>query len=366
MVNTKASYMQSASALKKWGPLFEVAAKREEALKLEGQMNAPDFWQDQQRAQALIAQVNDLRQTIDAWEKVRRDWQELSEFTGLAIEEGEVALAPEIGRGLARLKAQLGALELSQLLAGKYDGRNAIVSFHPGAGGLESQDWAAMLLRMYSRWAEKRGYSVELLDYQPAAEAGINSATLMVKGDHAFGYLKAEKGVHRLVRISPFDSSGRRHTSFASLDVLPEVEEGGEIEINPDDLRVDTYRSGGAGGQHVNTTDSAVRLTHIPTGLVVTCQNERSQHANRLAAMKILLARLADHQRRQQESEIAELRGEQREIAWGNQIRSYVFHPYNMVKDHRTEVEAGNIGAVMDGEIDGFIDAWLRQKAKNS
>lgn len=327
-------------------------------------MSAPEFWENQQRAQTIIAQVNQLKQAVDAWEKVRGDWAELNDFTGLAIEEDEVGLASEIGRGLEQLKAQLSALELNQLLGGKYDSHNAIVSFHPGAGGLESQDWASMLLRMYSRWAEKKGYDIELLDYQPDVEAGINSATLMIKGDHAFGYLKAEKGVHRLVRISPFDSSGRRHTSFASLDVLPEVEEGGDISIEPDDLRIDTYRSGGAGGQHVNTTDSAVRLTHIPTGLVVTCQNERSQHANRLAAMKILLARLADHRQREQESEIAQLRGEQREIAWGNQIRSYIFHPYNMVKDHRTEIEVGNIGAVMDGDIDGFIDAWLRQQAK--
>lgn len=362
-MNTQASWFCWASALRKWGPLFEVAAKAELVKSLEEQMAVSGFWDDQQQAQALIAKLNRLRQGVDAWERLKADWAELTELTNMAIQENEDELAPEIKKGLEVLHQRLSALELAQLLGGKYDSRNAIIAFHPGAGGLESQDWAAMLLRMYSRWAEKRGFGVEILDYQPDVEAGINSAALLIKGDYAFGYLKSEKGVHRLVRISPFDSSGRRHTSFASLDVLPEVEADGEIEIAPDDLRVDTYRSGGAGGQHVNTTDSAVRLTHLPTGLVVTCQNERSQHANRLAAMKILLARLAEQRRREQESEIAQLRGEQREIAWGSQIRSYVFHPYNLVKDHRTETEMGNIGAVMDGEIDGFIDAWLRQQA---
>ena len=322
------------------------------------------FWEDQQKAQKVIGKVNALKDIVETWWGLKRDWAELTELTQLAVDEGEDSLSAEIGEGLGRLREGLRVLELNQLLGGKYDGKNAIISLHPGAGGLESQDWAAMLLRMYSRWAEKKGYSVDILDYQPDVEAGINSATLLVKGDYAFGYLKSEKGVHRLVRISPYDSTGRRHTSFASLDVLPEVEEE-EVEINPDDLRIDTYRSGGAGGQHVNTTDSAVRITHLPTGLIVTCQNERSQHANRLAAMKILIARLAEYQRQEQESEIAQLRGEQREIAWGSQIRSYVFHPYNLVKDHRTGMEVGNVNAVMDGDIDGLIDAWLRQQARD-
>lgn len=342
---------------------FEVAAKGQEIGALEEKMAAAGFWQDQQRAQSIISQTNSLRQVVSAWTKLEADWRELTELTRLALLEDENSLAPEIGEGLSQLQAELNSLELTQLLGDKYDHKNAIISLHPGAGGLESHDWAGMLLRMYTRWAERKGYQVEVLDFQPDPEAGINSATLLIKGDYAFGRLKAEKGVHRLVRISPFDSSGRRHTSFASLDVLPEIEEDEEVTVNQGDLRVDTYHSGGAGGQSVNTTDSAVRITHLPTGIVVTCQNERSQLANRLAAMKILLARLAERQRQEQEKEIAQLRGEQREIAWGSQIRSYVFHPYNLVKDHRTEEEVGNVGAVMDGEIDVFMDAWLRQQA---
>lgn len=348
-----------AKELKKWGSPFEVAAKGSEIKELEVQMAANGFWEDQQQAQSVIARINSLRQVHGTWSEIRGECAELAELTHLALQEGEDSLAQEIGEGLSRLKEKLNALELTQLLGSKYDYNNAIISLHPGAGGLESQDWAEMLLRMYTRWAEKRGFSTEILDYQSDVEAGINSATLLIKGEYAYGYLRSEKGVHRLVRISPFDSSGRRHTSFASLDVLPEIEEG-EVEINPDDLRVDTYRSGGAGGQHVNTTDSAVRITHIPTGLVATCQNERSQHSNRLAAMKILMARLAERLRLEQEEEMAKIRGEQREIAWGSQIRSYIFHPYNLVKDHRTEVETGNVNAVMDGEIDIFVDAWLR------
>ena len=352
-----------ASGLRKWGSPFEVAAKGSEIADLEAKMAEAGFWEDQQRAQSIIGRINSLKRVVDAWSEIRRDCNELAELTELALLENEQGMAAEIGAGLSRLKEQLNALELTQLLGEKYDRNNAIISFHPGAGGLESQDWAGMLLRMYTRWAEKRGFAVEILDYQPDEEAGINSATLLITGEYAFGYLKSEKGVHRLVRISPFDSSGRRHTSFASLDVLPEVEEESEVAINPEDLRVDTYRSSGAGGQHVNTTDSAVRITHIPTGIVVTCQNERSQHSNRLAAMKILLARLAEIQRLEQEEELAKIRGVQREIAWGSQIRSYVFHPYSLVKDHRTDVEAGNSSAVLDGEIDLFIDAWLRWRA---
>ena len=349
--------------MRKWGSPFEVAAKGKEIADLEAKMAAAGFWEDQQRAQSIIARINSLKRVVDAWSEISGDCAELTELTDLALLENEPGMAPEIGEGLSRLKESLNALELTQLLGDKYDGNNAIISLHPGAGGLESQDWAGMLLRMYTRWAEKRGFAVEILDYQPDVEAGINSATLLIKGEYAFGNLKSEKGVHRLVRISPFDSSGRRHTSFASLDVLPEVEEDEAVEISPEDLRIDTYRSGGAGGQHVNTTDSAVRITHIPSGIVVTCQNERSQHSNRLAAMKILLARLAELQRQEQEEELAKIRGEQREIAWGSQIRSYVFHPYSLVKDHRTDVEAGNVNAVMDGEIDLFMDAWLRWRA---
>ena len=326
-------------------------------------MSAPGFWDDQQQAQKVIGAVNSLKKVTDAWSQLREEWAEVTELNELALAEEDSDLSQEIGEAIEGLRRRLSELELTQLFGGKYDRNNAIIALHPGAGGLESQDWAEMLMRMYTRWAEKRGFAVESLDYLPDVEAGIKSATLLIKGEYAFGYLKSEKGVHRLVRLSPFDSSGRRHTSFASLDVLPEVEDDAEIEIAQEDLRIDTYRASGAGGQHVNTTDSAVRITHLPTGIVVTCQNERSQHSNRLAAMKILRARLAQQQRQEQEEELAEIRGEQREIGWGSQIRSYVFHPYSLVKDHRTNAEAGNANAVIDGEIDGFIDAWLRWQA---
>ncbi|WP_455663139.1 peptide chain release factor 2, partial [Pradoshia sp.] len=252
--------------------------------------------------------------------------------------------------------------ELQLLLSEEYDKNNAILELHPGAGGTESQDWASILLRMYTRWAEKKGFKVETLDYLPGDEAGVKSVTLGIRGHNAYGYLKAEKGVHRLVRISPFDSSGRRHTSFVSCEIMPEFNDEINIEIRTEDLKIDTYRASGAGGQHINTTDSAVRITHIPTNVVVTCQSERSQIKNREAAMKMLKSKLYQREIEQQEAELAEIRGEQKEIGWGSQIRSYVFHPYSMVKDHRTSAETGNIGAVMDGDIDMFIDAYLRSR----
>ena len=285
----------------------------------------------------------------------------------LAQAEGDLSLQDEILAEVQDLEKAVGELELSVLLSGRYDQDDAIVSLHAGAGGTESQDWAAMLMRMYVRWAERKDYQVEVLDYQEGEEAGIKSATLSVRGPLAYGFLKTERGVHRLVRISPFDASGRRHTSFASVDVLPDLgDDADDIEIRPEELRIDTYRAGGAGGQHVNKTDSAVRITHLPTGIVVTCQNERSQHANRETAMKILRARLRKLREEERERELAELRGEQREIAWGSQIRSYVFHPYTLVKDHRTGVEVGNVQAVMDGDIDPFIYAVLEQSAAAS
>jgi len=260
------------------------------------------------------------------------------------------------------LERALEELELASLLSGEYDQNNAIVTIHPGAGGTESQDWASMLLRMYTRWAENHDYEVEVLDYQPGDEAGVKNVTLLIKGMNSYGYLKAEKGVHRLVRISPFDASGRRHTSFSSVEVIPEIEDDVDVEIDPDDLRIDTYRASGAGGQHVNKTDSAIRITHIPTGIVVQCQSERSQHSNREAAMKILRARLVERQMEEQKAKIESLKGQQSDIAWGNQIRSYVFCPYTMVKDHRTNVEIGNVDAVMDGHIDPFIESYLKLK----
>lgn len=326
-------------------------------------MAAADFWDDQEKAQKVIAEANRLKDLVERVEKLRSQVEDLEVLWELGHEEGDESVLGEIEKGLAAVQSQMSEFELELMLSGPYDKNNAILELHPGAGGTESQDWTAMLLRMYTRWAESRGYKVETLDYLPGEEAGVKSVTLLIKGHNAYGYLKAERGVHRLVRISPFDASGRRHTSFASVDVLPELDDDVEVEIRPEDLKIDTYRSSGAGGQHVNTTDSAVRITHIPTGIVVTCQSERSQIKNRATAMKILAARLYERRRQEQEQQIAALRGEQKEIAWGSQIRSYVFHPYSLVKDHRTGVEVGNVQAVMDGEIDEFIDAWLRQQA---
>jgi peptide chain release factor 2 len=280
----------------------------------------------------------------------------------LVKEESDAELQAELEEELTNLTSRLNDFELQLLLSEEYDKHNAILELHPGAGGTESQDWGSMLLRMYTRWAEKKGFKVETLDYLPGDEAGIKSVTLAIRGHNAYGYLKAEKGVHRLVRISPFDASGRRHTSFVSCEVMPELTDEIEIEVRTEDLKIDTYRASGAGGQHINTTDSAVRITHMPTGVVVTCQNERSQIKNREAAMKMLKAKLYQREIEQQEKELLEIRGEQKEIGWGSQIRSYVFHPYSMVKDHRTSAESGNVQGVMDGDLDQFIDAYLRSR----
>ncbi len=282
----------------------------------------------------------------------------------LELIEEEESLEKEAETVFKSLKEELDQVEMSVLLAGPYDKNNAILSVHPGAGGTESQDWAEMLFRLYQRWAERSGYKVEILDLLTDDEAGIKSVTFFVKGLNAFGYLRAEKGVHRLVRISPFDTSGRRHTSFASVDVIPEIDQDDQVEIDEGDLKIDTYRAGGAGGQHVNKTDSAVRITHLPTGTVVQCQNQRSQHSNRLVALKLLKAKLFELKLREQEAEMDALRGEQKEIAWGSQIRSYILHPYSLVKDHRTNVEVGNVDAVMDGKIEPFIYAFLQQQAR--
>lgn len=323
-------------------------------------MADPQFWDDPARAQKIIAEAGSLRSLVEKIRAIEAAQEDLEVTLELAAEEGDMELFREADQGAAEQRQRLDDFELELMLSGPYDANNAILELHPGAGGTESQDWASMLLRMYTRWAEDKGYKVELVDYLPGEEAGLKSATLMIKGHNAYGYLKAEKGVHRLVRISPFDASGRRHTSFASVDVIPEIDDDIEVEIRPEELRIDVYRSSGAGGQHVNTTDSAVRITHLPTGIVVTCQSERSQIQNRERAMRLLKARLYELRRQQQEEELAKLRGEQKEIAWGSQIRSYVFHPYSLVKDHRTGHEVGNVQAVMDGMLDPFIDAYLR------
>lgn len=300
---------------------------------------------------------------MENWERLDAERRDLEELAQLAEEEGDPGLEEEIARGARELRRKVDRLEEESLLGGELASHDAIVSIHPGAGGLESQDWAEMLLRMYLRWAENRGFKVDLNDVQPGEGGGIKSATFTVHGRNAYGLLLAEKGVHRLVRISPFDASRRRHTSFASLDVIPMLDEEEGVEIDPKDLRVETYRSSGAGGQHVNVTDSAVRITHIPTGIVVSCQNERSQIQNRQTAMRILEARLFELARREREKEIEKLRGERKDIGFGSQIRSYVLHPYRMAKDHRTGMEVGNVDAVLDGDLDDFIDAYLRWQA---
>ncbi len=331
-------------------------------MELDEIMSEPEFWNDQQKAQGIISEANGLKEQVGEFNSLNESYENLELTFELIKEEPDEDLQGELESELTELSERLNAFELQLLLSEEYDKNNAILELHPGAGGTESQDWASMLLRMYTRWAEKKGFKVETLDYLPGDEAGVKSVTLGIRGHNAYGYLKAEKGVHRLVRISPFDSSGRRHTSFVSCEVMPEFNDEINIEIRTEDLKIDTYRASGAGGQHINTTDSAVRITHIPTNVVVTCQSERSQIKNREAAMKMLKSKLYQREIEQQEAELAEIRGEQKEIGWGSQIRSYVFHPYSMVKDHRTNAETGNIGAVMDGDIDMFIDAYLRSK----
>lgn len=323
-------------------------------------MLEPNFWDDQQEAQKIINESNALKEMVNGYRELESQQKDLEVTYELAKEENDQELKEELEAELEGFMEKLNEYELQLLLNGPYDANNAILELHPGAGGTESQDWCSMLLRMYTRWGEKKGFKVETLDYLPGDEAGVKSVTLLFKGHNAYGYLKAEKGIHRLVRISPFDAAGRRHTSFVSCEVMPEIDDNIEVEVRPEDLRVDTYRASGAGGQHINKTSSAVRITHIPTGIVVSCQSERSQIQNREQAMKMLKAKLYQKEVEEKEKQLAEIRGEQKEIGWGSQIRSYVFHPYSMVKDHRTNVETGNVQAVMDGEIDLFIDAYLR------
>ncbi|PXW91493.1 peptide chain release factor 2 (bRF-2) [Streptohalobacillus salinus] len=322
----------------------------------------PSFWDNQKEAQKVIDELNSVKDIVQAFDKHSENLENLEVSYELVKEEADEELRQDLEKELLTLTDALNDFELMMLLSEPYDKNNAILELHPGAGGTESQDWASMLLRMYTRWAEKRGFKVETLDYLPGEEAGVKSVTLLIKGHNAYGYLKAEKGVHRLVRISPFDSQNRRHTSFASCDVMPELSDDIDIDINTEDLKIDTYRASGAGGQHVNTTDSAVRITHLPTNSIVTCQSERSQIKNRDQAMKMLKAKLYQLEIDKQQEEVNELRGEQKEIGWGSQIRSYIFQPYTMIKDHRTNIEVGNVQGVMDGDIDQFIDGYLRQQ----
>lgn len=307
----------------------------------------------------VLQTVKGLKNKLERYEELYSAWEDLSTLVMLAIEEDDESVLGEVKSGYSALKENLEAMQLETLLSGKYDSKNAILTLHAGAGGTEAQDWCEMLFRMYTRWAERRGFKTETLDYLAGDEAGIKSVTFQISGLNAYGYAKCEKGVHRLVRISPFDASGRRHTSFASLEVMPEIDDEIEIDLNPEDLKIDTYRASGAGGQHINKTESAIRITHIPTGIVVTCQNERSQHKNKATALKMLKSKLVEIAEREQKEKIEDLKGVQLDNGWGSQIRSYVFHPYSMVKDHRTNYETGNTGAVMDGELDGFINAYL-------
>jgi len=326
---------------------------------LEKKSTDANFWDDNQSAQEVLKEISVHKKWVDAHSALSNELTDTEELHDLMEAEGEVSEINELSNSIDKLTSEIETLESSALLSGRDDHRNAILTIHPGAGGTESQDWAEMLFRMYNRWAERSEFSVELMDYQVGDEAGLKSVTMEIKGDYVYGHLKAESGVHRLVRISPFDANSRRHTSFVSVHVFPEIEGNVEIEINEEEVRVDTYRASGAGGQHVNKTSSAIRLTHEPTGIVVTCQSERSQHKNKDAAFKVLKSRLYQLKLQEEAKKMQKFEDAKKKIEWGSQIRSYVFHPYNMVKDHRTSVETGNVQAVMDGDLDMFIDAFL-------
>ena len=342
---------------------LKLAMKLDEAgaelRRLEDESAGEGFWADLENSQRVLQRIKQLGNKNDKYDKLAGGWSDLMTLCQIAIEEQDEAMLPELEQEFKTYKKALETARLETLLSGEYDRCDAIVSFHAGAGGLEAQDWAQMLYRMYTRWAERHGMRYALLDWLDGEEAGIKSASIQIAGDMAFGYLKSEGGIHRLVRISPFDNSGRRHTSFAAVEVTPLLPDEVEVEIRPEDLRVDTYRSSGAGGQHVNKTESAIRITHIPTGLVVACQMERSQHQNREVAMRMLRSKLNEIKEREHLDKISDIKGEQMKIEWGSQIRSYVFMPYTLVKDHRTSFETGNINAVMDGDLDGFINAYL-------
>lgn len=343
----------------KWGLHFDIANAKSKVEELEELSSKSSFWDNMVEAQKILQQAKNLKDKIQNYENLYQEFENLMELIDLVNEEEDINTLPEVRQDCKKFLNTYDEFKIATLLDGAYDKNNAIVTLHSGAGGTEACDWVEMLLRMYSRWAEKRGYTVEELDFLPGEEAGIKSVTIQISGENAYGYTKSEKGVHRLVRISPFDASGRRHTSFASCDVMPEIGDNIDLDINADDLKIDTYRSSGAGGQHVNKTESAIRITHIPTGVVVQCQNERSQHKNKDTAMKMLKSKLFEIKQEEQLQMLEGIRGEVKEIGWGSQIRSYVFHPYNLVKDHRTNEEVGNIQSVMDGNIDTFINTYL-------
>ena len=339
---------------------FDISKLDKELNELENETTNPSFWEDIKNSSKVLKRITELKNTVNTFNTVKNEIENLTELKNLLVEETDLELEKELNKNLLNLEDKVNKLEITTLLSEKYDINNAILTLHPGAGGTEAQDWVQMLYRMYCRWANDNGYNVEELDYLPGDEAGIKSVTFLVSGNFAYGHLKGEQGVHRLIRISPFDAGGRRHTSFASVEVLPEISDDIEIDINPDDLRVDTYRASGAGGQHVNKTSSAVRITHIPTNIVVSCQTERSQIQNRETAMKMLKSKLLHLKEQEHKDTIDELKGIQMDIAWGSQIRSYIFCPYTLVKDHRTNYEVGNVESVMDGDLNGFIDSYLK------
>ena len=343
---------------------FDLPKIERELKKLEEETFKEGFWNDQKKSSVILQQIKSLKGKFNRYNNIKSNLDNLIELNDLLLLESDEDMESQLIKSSEELLGNIEKFEVETLLSGKFDKNNAIITLHPGAGGTESQDWAEMLYRMYCRWANKNGYTVKELDYLEGEEAGIKSVTALISGENAYGYLKCEMGVHRLVRISPFDAGGRRHTSFASLEVLPEITDDVELEINPSDLRIDTYRASGAGGQHINKTDSAIRITHIPTGIVTTCQSERSQIQNKETAMRTLKSKLLDLKEKENKEKIEDLKGEQREIAWGNQIRSYVFCPYTLVKDHRTNYEVGNVEAVMNGEIDDFITEYLKSCIK--
>ncbi|MBP8980800.1 MAG: peptide chain release factor 2 [Syntrophobacterales bacterium] len=339
--------------------VFDIAEKETELRELEKAAAREDFWNDQEQASEVLRRQTKIRETIEHWRTQQRQYEELATLYEMAQEEGDEGALADVEREVLLLEKAVRKEELRLMLGAPEDRLHAIMSIHAGAGGTEAQDWAEMLLRMYLRWAERKNYRATIIDYLPGDEAGVKSVSVSIEGEYAYGYAKAEVGIHRLVRISPFDAGARRHTSFASVFVYPEVEDDIVIEIDDKDLRIDTYRSSGAGGQHVNKTDSAVRITHLPTGIVVQCQNERSQHKNKAMAMKYLRSRLYEIKLQQQREKLQEINKTKKDIAWGSQIRSYVLHPYKMIKDHRTNLEVGNVARVLDGDIDDFIEAYL-------
>ena len=344
-----------------YGGAFDVEGKQKRIDELVTFTAKPDFWNDADKAQEILKEQSLLREAVDDYGKCYSSVEEARFFLDLAEEENDAEALEETQTRLREVTVSLADMELRQLLGGTDDRRDAIVTLHPGAGGTESQDWAEMLLRMYLRWGDRRGYKTEIMEYQPGEEAGLKRVTFTIAGEYAYGYLKCEAGIHRLVRISPFDANSRRHTSFASVFVYPEIDDTIDVEVNESDLRIDTYRASGAGGQHVNKTDSAVRITHLPTNIVVACQNERSQHKNKAMAMRILRSRLYELEVKKQREMMDSYQKNKKDIAWGSQIRSYVLHPYRMVKDHRTNVEIGNADAVLDGDIDRFIQSYLME-----